>query len=150
MSLYFDDLAVGQTYSAGPITMERDRMVAFAGEFDPQPMHLNEAEAAASISGQLIASGWHTAAVTMRLLVDGASPKLAGGAVGAGIEALAWPVPVVPGDVLSATSEILELRESRSRPDRGLMKLKTITTRADSTIVQTLIAFIMVPKRPPA
>ena len=148
MGLYYDDLAVGQTFTAGPITMERDRIIAFGREFDPQPMHIDEEAAAASIAGGLIASGWHTAAVTMRLLVDGASPKLAGGAVGAGIEGIAWPVPVRPGDVLSARSEIIELRESRSRPDRGLMKLKTITSRADGTIVQSITAVIMVPKRP--
>ncbi len=148
MGLHFDDLFVGQTFSAGPVTMERDRIISFAREFDPQPMHLSEEQAEASISGKLIASGWHTASVTMRLLVDGASPKLAGGSVGAGIEGITWPVPVVPGDVLSATSEIIELRESRSRPGRGLMKLKTTTTRADGTIVQTITAVIMVPKRP--
>jgi acyl dehydratase len=147
MDLYFDDLAVGQTFSAGPITMERDRIIAFGREFDPQPMHIGEEEARASIVGELIASGWHTAAVTMRLLIDGASPKLASGALGAGIEGITWPVPVRPGDVLSATSEILELRPSRSRPERGLMKLKTVTTRADGTVVQTVTAVIMVPRR---
>lgn len=147
MGLYFDDLAVGQTFTAGPIIMERDRIIAFGREFDPQPMHIDEAAASAGSSGGLIASGWHTAAVTMRLLVDGASPTLAGGSVGAGIEGIAWLVPVRPGDALSATSEIIELRASRSRPDRGLMKLKTVTTRADGTIVQTITAMIMVPRR---
>jgi acyl dehydratase len=147
MDLYFDDLAVGQSFSAGPITMERDRIIEFGREFDPQPMHIGEEEARDSIAGGLIASGWHTAAVTMRLLIDGASPKLAKGALGAGIEGISWPVPVRPGDVLRATSEILELRPSRSRPDRGLMKLKTVTTRADGTIVQTVTAIIMVPRQ---
>ncbi len=151
MDLYFDDLVVGATYRAGPITMERDRIVSFATEFDPQPMHVDEAAATAGPLGGLIASGWHTAAVTMRLLVDGACPKLAGGAVGAGIEGIAWPTPVRPGDVLTAESEILELRPSRSRPDRGLMKLRTTTTRQDGAVVQTITAIVMVPRRiPPA
>lgn len=146
MSLYFDDLEVGATYEAGPITMERDRIISFATEFDPQPMHIDEEAATAGPLGGLIASGWHTAAVTMRLLTDGALPPLAGGAVGAGIEALAWPTPVRPGDVLRAKSEIIDLRPSRSRPDRGLMRLRTVTTRADGTIVQTITSVIMVPR----
>ncbi len=150
MGLYFDDLAVGATYHAGPITMERDRIVSFASEFDPQPMHVDEAAASAGPLGGLIASGWHTACVTMRLLIDGACPKLAGGAVGAGVESMAWPTPVRPGDVLSAQSEILELRASRSRPDRGLMKLRTTTTRQDGAVVQTITAVIMVPREIPA
>jgi acyl dehydratase len=147
MSLYFDDLAVGATYEAGPVTMERDRIVAFATEFDPQPMHIDEAAAKASPLGGLIASGWHTASVTMRMLIDGASPKLAGGSVGAGIESISWPTPVRPGDVLRARSEIIELRPSKSRPDRGLMRLKTTTTREDGAVVQTITAVIMVPRR---
>ncbi len=147
MSLYFDDLAVGQTFNAGPITMERDRIIAFAREFDPQPMHTGEADADGNITDELIASGWHTAAVTMRMLIDGASPKLAGGAVGAGIEGIAWPVSVRPGDILRAESEIIELRLSRSRPDRGLMKLRSTTTRQDGTVVQVITAVIMVPRR---
>ena len=147
MSLYFDDLAVGQTFHAGPITLDHDRIVAFGAEFDPQPQHLSELAAQASMFGTLVASGWHTAAVTMRLMIDGASPNLAGGAMGAGIENLTWPTPVNPGDSLSATSEILELRESRSRPDRGIMKLKTTTTRQDGTVVQVMTGVIMVPRK---
>lgn len=149
MGEYFDDLVVGATYRAGPVTMERDRIVSFATEFDPQPMHVDETAASAGPLGGLIASGWHTAAVTMRLLVDGACPRLASGAVGAGIEGLAWPTPVRPGDVLTAESEILELRASRSRPDRGLMKLRTITTRQDGAVVQSITAVIMVPRLAP-
>jgi acyl dehydratase len=147
MSWFFDDLAVGQSFSSGPITMERDRIVAFAREFDPQPMHLGEEEAVGTMAGELIASGWHTAATTMRMLIDGAMPDLGGGAVGAGIESIAWPNPVRPGDALSAVSEIVELRPSRSRPDRGLMKLKTTTTNQNGLVVQVVTAVIMVPRR---
>ena len=147
MSLYFDDLVVGAVYEAGPVTMERDGIIAFARAFDPQPMHVDEAAAEAGPLGGLIASGWHTAAVTMRMLVDGALPSLAEGAVGAGIEGMTWPVPVRPGDVLRARSEIIELRASRSRPDRGLMKLRTTTRRADGVVVQIITAVIMVPRK---
>ncbi len=147
MNVYFDDLFVGQTFAAGPIVMERDRIIEFGHEFDPQPQHCGEAEAASSMFGELVASGWHTASVTMRLMIDGASPRLAGGAMGAGIENIGWPTPVRPGDVLSATSEITELRPSRSRPDRGLMKLKTTTTRQDGTVVMTMTGTIMVPRK---
>lgn len=147
MKLYFDDLAVGQTFTAGPVVMDRDRIVDFGVEFDPQPQHISEKAAIGSMFGELVASGWHTAAVTMRLLIDGASPPLAGGAMGAGIESLSWPTPVRPGDALSAVSEIMELRPSRSRPDRGVMKLKTTTTRQDGTVVQVVTGIIMVPRR---
>lgn len=148
MAQYFEDLSVGQTFAAGPIVMERDRIVEFGREFDPQAQHLGEQEAAASMFGSLVASGWHTAAVTMRLMIDGASPDLTGGAMGAGIETISWPTPVRPGDALSATSEIVELRVSRSRPDRGIMKLRTVTTRQDGDVVQVVTGIIMVPCRP--
>ena len=147
MSLYFDDLAIGQTFSAGPIVMEEARVVAFGQEFDPQPQHVGVLEATGSMFGELVASGWHTASVTMRLMVGGASPNLTGGAMGAGIEGISWPTPVRPGDALSATSEIVALRVSQSRPDRGIMKLKTVTTRADGTVVQVLTGVIIVPRR---
>jgi acyl dehydratase len=148
MSVYFEDLAIGQTFRAGPVVMDRDRLIDFATEFDPQPQHLGEAQAKTSQFGELIASGWHTAALTMRLIVDGAGPDFAAGAAGAGIESINWPAPVRPGDALSAESEILELRESRSRPNRGLMKMRTVTTNQAGTVVQAIVATIMVPRRP--
>jgi acyl dehydratase len=145
---YFEDLSVGQTFTAGPILMTAERIKQFGAEFDPQPAHVDETLAAASIFGELVASGWHTAAVTMRLLIDGASPRVAGGMVGAGIDAISWPEPVRPGDALSASSEILEMRLSRSRPDRGIAKVRTTTTRQDGRVVQVLTANIVIPCRP--
>ncbi len=145
---YFEDLSVGQTFTAGPILMTAERIKQFGTEFDPQPAHVDETLAASSIFGELVASGWHTASVTMRLLIDGASPRVAGGMVGAGIDAISWPVPVRPGDALSATSEIIEMRLSRSRPDRGIAKLRTVTTRQDGTAVQVVTANIVIPCRP--
>ena len=144
---YFEDLHVGQVFTAGPIVMTAERIKAFGAEFDPQPAHVDETLAASSIFGELVASGWHTAAVTMRLLIDGASPRVAGGMVGAGIDTISWPEPVRPGDALSARSEIIEMRLSRSRPDRGLAKVRTTTTRADGKVVQVLTANIVIPCR---
>jgi acyl dehydratase len=148
MSVYFEDLAVGDTFQAGPVVMTAERIKEFGREFDPQPMHTDEALARDSIFGELVASGWHTAAATMRLVADGASPRVAGGVMGAGIESLAWPNPVRPGDQLSAVSELLELRLSRTRPDRGLGKLRTTTTTQDGTVVQVLTVTIVIPCRP--
>jgi len=147
MSLFFEDLEVGQTWHAGPHTMERDRIVEFAREFDPQAQHLSEEAAAGSMFGELVASGWHTAAVSMRLMQQAAAPILDSGAIGAAIEGISWPEPVRPGDVLRTESEIVELRLSRSRPDRGLMKLKTTTRRADGVVVQVMTGVIFVPRR---
>ena len=138
---------MGQVFTAGPIVMTAERIKAFGAEFDPQPAHVDETLAASSIFGELVASGWHTAAVTMRLLIDGASPRVAGGMVGAGIDTISWPEPVRPGDALSARSEIIEMRLSRSRPDRGLAKVRTTTTRADGKVVQVLTANIVIPCR---
>src|SRR3954470_24794091 len=98
-TLYLEDLAVGQTYRSGNVTVDPARLKSFAAEFDPQPFHLDEQAAGASVFGGLVASGWHTAALTMRLLVEG-DLKVAGGLVGAGVDELRWPRPVRPGDTL--------------------------------------------------
>jgi acyl dehydratase len=147
MRVYFDDLAVGQTFHGGPQSVTRDELVEFAQRFDPQPQHLDEHLAAASMFGELVASGWHTAALTMRMLVDGASPRVEGGVIGAGIDDIKWPTPVRAGDVLEAMSEIVEMRPSRSRADRGLIKLRTTTRNQNGAVVQVLTANIVVPRR---
>ncbi len=147
MSVFFDDLAIGQTFQGGPLTVTRDDLIAFAERFDPQPQHLSEDLARTSMFGELVASGWHTAALTMRMLVDGASPRVEGGVVGAGIEEIRWPTPVRPGDQLTAESEILDMRPSRSRADRGLIKLKTTTKNQTGAVVQIITANIVVPRR---
>src|SRR5262245_27975292 len=104
----FEDLAPGQIYRAGPIRMTRERIMEFGAEFDPQPQHLSEEQAARSMFGTLVASGWHTAAVTMRMIVE--SAPVTGGSMGAGVEELSWRAPVRPGDELSCESEIITLR----------------------------------------
>ncbi len=115
---YLEDFEPGQTFRSGRIRIDAERIKSFAAEFDPQPFHLDERAAADSIFRGLAASGWHTAAITMRLLVD-SDLKLAGGIVGAGFDELRWPRPVRPGDELRVESEVLEIRASKSRPVPG-------------------------------
>src|SRR5262245_25213275 len=133
---YLEDFATGQTSGSSKIRIDKERAKAFAAEFDPQPFHLDEEAARRTIFHGLAASGWHTAAVTMRLLVD-SEIKPAGGIVGAGFEEFRWPYPVRPGDELRVESEILEVRPSKSRPEQGLIKVRTTLNqdgkaRADS------------------
>ncbi|MCE4369651.1 MaoC family dehydratase [Xanthomonas hortorum] len=144
---YLDDLQPGQRFiGTTRIRIDADRIKAFAGEFDPQPFHLDEDAAATSIFRGLAASGWHTAAVTMRLLVDNEF-KLAGGIVGAGFDELRWPLPVRPGDELRVESEVLEVRPSKSKPQQGMVKLRTTTLNQDGQAVQISVGNLVVPRR---
>ena len=146
--LYLEDLAVGQRYAGGTAALDADAIKAFAGEFDPQPFHLNEAAAQASVFGRLVASGWHTMAVTMRLLVNGGL-HTTWGLVGIGADDLRWPRPVVPGDVLHVEWEVLEVRPSTSKPDRGTARLQVTTRNQRDEVVLTLVTTILVPRRKP-
>ena len=145
--LYFDDFAVGQTFASGTVTVETEAIKAFAAEFDPQPFHLDEEAASASLFGGLVASGWHTAALSMRLLVDG-DLRVVGGLIGMGVEELRWPRPVHPGDVLRVESEILELRPSKSQPGRGIAKVRNTTRNQDGQPVMIQVVNMIVPRRP--
>ncbi|RVU15147.1 MaoC family dehydratase [Methylobacterium oryzihabitans] len=146
--LYLDDLVPGMVLRSGELTVTAEAIKAFARDFDPQPFHLDEAAAEGTFFGGLAASGWHTAALTMRLLVEGGLP-LAGGIVGAGMDELRWPRPVRPGDRLRLESEVLEVRPSRSRPNQGLVKARTTTLNQDGEPVQVLVANLVVPRREP-
>ncbi len=143
---YLEDFAVGQSFSSGRLRIDKERAKAFAAEFDPQPFHLDEEGARHAIFGGLAASGWHTAAVTMRLLVE-SELKPAGGIVGAGFDEFRWPRPVRPGDELRVESEVLEVRASKSRPAQGLIKVRTTTLNQDGEAVQVLVANLVVPRR---
>ncbi len=145
---FFEDLVVGQVFTSRTETMTRERMVAFAAEFDPQPQHLDEEAARTTLFGELVASGWHTAALTMRLQIEGFLAGFPGGMAGAQIDNLAWKQPVRAGDTLRAEVEILAMRESRSRPDRGLLTLRTTTLNQRDEAVQVMTAAILVPRRP--
>jgi len=144
---YLEDFAVGQTYGSGRLTVDEARIKTFAAEFDPQPFHMDEEAARGSIFRGLAASGWHTAALTMRLLVD-SDLKPAGGIVGAGFDELRWPLPVRPGDELRVQSEILEVRPLKSRNDRGVVKVKTTTLNQRGEAVQVSVGNLFVPRRP--
>jgi acyl dehydratase len=144
---YFEDFVVGRKFGSGRLTVEAARIKSFAAEFDPQPFHLDETAAQGSIFRGLAASGWHTAAMTMRLLVEG-ELKPAGGIVGAGFDEFRWPHPVRPGDVLRLESEIVATRPSKSRPDRGLVKVRTTTLNQRDEPVQILVANLLVPRQP--
>ncbi len=147
MTLYLDDIAQGQRFNGTTrIRIDEDRIKTFAAEFDPQPFHLDDAAATASVFRGLAASGWHTAAVTMRLLVEGEF-KPAGGIVGAGFDELRWPRPLRPGDELRVESEVLEVRPSKSRPGQGLVKLRTTTLNQDGEPVQVSVGNVLVPRR---
>jgi acyl dehydratase len=144
---YLEDFAVGQTYGSGRLTVDKDRIKAFAAEFDPQPFHMDDEAARSTIFGGLAASGWHTAALTMRLLVE-SELKPAGGIVGAGFDEFRWPLPVRPGDELHLESEVLEVRPSKSRPNQGLIKVRTTTRNQKSEAVQVSVGNLIVPRRP--
>jgi acyl dehydratase len=145
---YFDDFAVGQVFKpAGRVRVEKDEIIAFAKKFDPQFFHLDEEAARKSMFGRLVASGWHTAAITMSLVAR-SEYRSAGGTIGMGFEDMRWPVPVFPGDELRIETEVLELRPSKSRPDRGIMKMRTRTLNQNGEAVQEMIAHAMVPRRP--
>jgi acyl dehydratase len=144
---YLEDFAVGQKFGSGRMHVDEDRIKSFALEFDPQPFHLDDEAARGSIFGGLAASGWHTAALTMRLLVE-SDLKPAGGIVGAGFDEFRWPRPVRPGDELHLESEVLEVRPSKSRPDQGMIKVRTTTLNQNDQPVQISVGNLMVPRRP--
>jgi acyl dehydratase len=145
---YFEDFAVGEVLKpSGRVRVDKDEIIAFAKTYDPQPFHLDEAAARQSIFGRLVASGWHTAAMTMSLIAR-SEYRAAGGTVGLGFESLRWPIPVLPGDELRIESEVLETRPSKSRPDRGLIKMRTRTLNQNGEVVQEIVANAMVPRRP--
>jgi len=147
MNRYLDDFAVGQVYRpAGRKTVTAEEIKRFARDFDPQPFHLDEAAARGTFFGGLAASGWHTAGMTMRLLVD-SEFRAANGLVGAGFENLRWPKPTRPGDELRVETEVLEVRPSKSRPDIGLVKFRMTTLNQNGEVVQEGICNLVVPTR---
>jgi|SRR6187399_3191921 acyl dehydratase len=143
---YLEDFVKGQTFGSGRVRVSEEQIKAFAVEFDPQPFHLDEAAARNTFFKGLAASGWHTAALTMRLLVEG-ELRPAGGVIGAGFDEFRWPKPVRPGDELRIESEVLEVRASRSKPNQGLIKLRTTTLNQNNEAVQIQIGNLLVSRR---
>jgi acyl dehydratase len=146
---YLEDYAVGQVYLSGRKRVSKEEMIAFAKEFDPQFYHLDEVAALQSPFKGLAASGWHTAAMTMRLLVDGEF-RPAGGILGVGFDQLSWSLPVRPGDELRVKSEVLEVRPSKSKPGRGMIRVQNTTLNQNEEVVQMFTGNLLVPRRSPA
>jgi len=144
---YFEDFEPGQKFGSRRLSVDAARIKSFATEFDPQPFHLDEERARASLFKGLAASGWHTAAMTMRLLVDG-ELNPAGGIVGAGFDELRWARPVRPGDELHVESEVLEVRPSKSRSDQGVIKVRSTTFNQNGEPVQMFVGNLIVLRRP--
>ena len=145
-SLYLDELEVGQTFSSGTHEVTEAEIKEFAAKFDPQPFHLYNDLARDTIFGGLAASGWHIAAITMRLLI-GSAPPFANGIIGIGGE-IAWPHPTRPGDRLKVDSVITEITPSRSKPDRGVVTVRSNTSNQQDEIVQTFTARVLVFRNP--
>ena len=145
--MYYEDLAIGRTYRTTSVEVTAEEVKAFAARYDPQPFHLDPVAAEKSVFGGLVASGWMTAALTMRLMVT-SEFKFGSGVVGLGVDTLQWPKPVRPGDRLAATMEITAMRTSESKPNYGIAKLRTTTTNQHGGIVQVMISTILIPRRP--
>jgi acyl dehydratase len=146
--LYLDDLAVGRKFATGSVTLTFEGCKAFAAEFDPQPFHLDECAARQSVFGRIAASGWYTAALSMRLLVEG-ELTIAGGLIGLGGE-ITWPRPTYPGDTLRVETEVVAIRVSESKPDRGIVTARNVTLNQDGEPVQIAVVKMLVPRRPAA
>ena len=144
---YLEDFMVGQVFNSARTRVDKEQIVAFARQFDPQPFHLDDEAARKTPFQGLAASGWHTAGMTMRMMLDGEF-KPAGGILGVGFDELSWPRPVRPGDELHAKSEILEVRPSKSRPDRGMIRVRTTTYNQKDEPVMAFTGNLLVPRRP--
>jgi acyl dehydratase len=143
---YYEDFAVGDVMETQRYTLTREEALEFAQRYDPQSFHLDDEAAAASFFGRLVASGWQTASITMRLIVQAGAFE--GGVVGAGVDQLRWTVPVVPGDTLYVRSEVIEMTPHPGGKPRGYVRFRTETLRDDQTVVMSQVTTTIVPRRP--
>jgi len=147
-TMFFEDFAVGQKTESSTITVTEAEIIEFAKKYDPQPMHTDPA-AAQSITGGLIASGWHTASLTMRLLITGGHYNPAPGTLGLGFEHLKWVKPVRPDDSLRLLLEVIAVRASASHPDRGIVTNRFVTVNQHGETVQEMVSSAIVPRKAP-
>ena len=147
--IHYEDLVVGETEEFGAYEVTREEVIEFASKYDPQPFHLDDEAAATTYFGRLSASGWHTAAMTMRMMVDNFSQKQRASLGSPGIDELRWLKPVYPGDTLSVTSELIEKRRSKSRPEMGIMRAKSTTWNQHGEAVMTLVSNGLIKVRDP-
>jgi acyl dehydratase len=143
---YFEDLQVGDKFRTAEQTVTADEIVAFGRQYDPQTFHTDAVAAQGTLFGQLVASGWHTAAVSMRLMVEG-EMALDGGVIGQGIDELRWPRPVLPGDRLRVITEVEKNEPSANRPERGVLKLRCRTFNQHGKVVQDMVATLLIARR---
>jgi acyl dehydratase len=143
-SIYLEDLAKGDTFLSREHAVDVRQIREFAKQFDPQPFHLDEDAARQTFFAGLAASGWHIAAITMKLLVE--SIPLAGGIIGAGSD-ITWPRPTRPGDVLHVVSTVVDIAPSRSKPDRGIMTVQSDTLNQEEELCQRSVARLLVFRR---
>ena len=148
--LYFEDIVPGTKSAFGRYEVTRDEVIEFATKYDPQPFHLSDDEAAKTYFGRLSASGWHTAAMMMRMLVDNMSAVQQASLGSPGLDELRWLKPVYPGDVLRVETEILDKRPSRSRPDMGSFRSQATVRNQDDIVVMTVISIGLIRMRPSA
>jgi acyl dehydratase len=143
---YFEDFSVGDKFAGGSVDVSHDEIIAYARRFDPQPFHTDPAAAKKTLFGELVASGWHTASMTMGLFAT-SDISIVNGIIGGGVEQLSWPRPVRPGDRLTIRSEVLETRPSRSKPDRGMLRVRLETLNQKDEVVQSLVCNLVVLRR---
>jgi len=144
--MYFEDFAVGQAIETAPVTVTQAEIIEFAKKYDPQPMHTDPA-AAEAITGGLIASGWHTASITMGLMITGRPYEIAPGTLGLGVDSLRWIKPVRPGDALRLKLEVVAVRESERQPERGIITSRFVTINQHDEPVQEMLSSAIVPRR---
>ncbi len=147
--LFFEDLEIGNVEEFGQKHVDREEVIAFARDFDPQPFHLDDEAAKMSPFGKLCASGWHTSAMTMRMIVDNLSGKGMAGMGSPGLDMLRWRRPVFPGDVLRVRSTVVEKSDKPNRPEIGLMKSKTEVINQDDIVVMEMVTNVMILRRTP-
>lgn len=144
---YFEEFVIGERFVSETVTVTAEEIIKFATQFDPQPFHTDPVAAVDTALHGLCASGWHTAAMTMKMFVA-SGPKPLGGLIGAGVEQLEWPIPVRPGDVLQVEWEASSMRELRSKPMNGIVTVQCATRNQRGEIVQSFRPKLFVPKRP--
>jgi len=145
-TLYFEDFDTGQVMTSSTYTMTEEEIIAFAKEYDPQVFHTDPTAAKETFFGQHVASGWHTAAITMRLMAE-AGRHVAGGMIGMGVDSVRWPRPTVPGDTLRVKIVVCNKRASKSQPDRGVVTIEVITLNQKGEVAQEMMTHIWVPVR---
>jgi acyl dehydratase len=145
--LYFEDFQVGDRFRSSEYTMTESEMIEFARQFDPQPFHTDPEAAKRSVFGGLIASGWHTAAIAMRLRIQ-SEIKVAGGMIGMGVDELRWPRPVRSGDTIHLETEVIETKPSRSHPDHGIVRVRETALNQSDKVVMTVVTALWVPRAP--